>query len=69
MLQHLFATAALTGISLTSPVNVERSASCTAEQRLAGAQRIIDAYAAVPVGGSAELFNKLPVSDDCHTYM
>lgn len=42
---------------------------CTSDYRLAGAKQIIFAYNLVNAGQSAEAFQRLPLRDDCKTYM
>jgi hypothetical protein len=42
---------------------------CTSDYRLAGAKQIIFAYNLVQPGQSAAAFQRLPLRDDCKTYM
>lgn len=42
---------------------------CTAEYRLAGAKQVIFAYNRVQPGESAAAFQRLPLRDDCKTFM
>ncbi|OQO03110.1 hypothetical protein B0A48_11365 [Cryoendolithus antarcticus] len=72
----LFSTTLLAAVSaipavsaLPTELMVSRSSSCTPNQRLAGAQLIINFYAATEPGASAAGFLQLPLEDDCHTYV
>ncbi|KAK6438349.1 hypothetical protein LTR95_005452 [Oleoguttula sp. CCFEE 5521] len=70
---HIALLAALSAVSAIAALPTEfiesRSSSCTAKQRLAGAQLIITSYAATEPGASAAGFLQLPLEDDCHTYI
>nr|OQO22310.1 hypothetical protein B0A51_09905 [Rachicladosporium sp. CCFEE 5018] len=72
----LFSTTLLAAVSAIPAVSAlptelmeSRSSSCTPNQRLAGAQLIINSYAATEPGASAAGFLQLPLEDDCHTYV
>lgn len=51
--------------ALFSNLAISNAQSCTADQRLAGAEAIPYAYNLTPLGAAAAAFNQVPFASDC----
>lgn len=65
----LLAACSVAPTAFAAPTDLGKRVTCTATQRIAGAQLITDSFNNQALGGSAAGFANFPVEQNIHAYM